>query len=104
PRGRTPPRPRRSSPTSSRSSSPVRAARHRRRSTGSRPSGRRSLAPSPAPAVHPRRRLAWVHRTLVAPSTLAVIVLGAYPLAFLVAAAASRSTLGAPFQEWVGLA
>lgn len=45
-----------------------------------------------------------MHRTLVAPSTLAVIVLGAYPLAFLVAAAASRSTLGAPFQEWVGLA
>lgn len=49
-----------------------------------------------------RPRTPWAHRALVAPSVLAVLVLGAYPLAFLLAAAASRSSLGAPFQEWVG--
>lgn len=55
------------------------------------------MAPEPGHA-------AWGRRGLVAPSVLAVLVLGAYPLAFLAAAAVSRSSLGAPFQEWVGAA
>ncbi len=67
------------------------------------------MAPSSATAVRPRRSLrissrhqAWAHRALVAPSALAVLVLGAYPLAFLLAASISKSSLGAPFQSWVG--
>lgn len=41
---------------------------------------------------------------LTAPTILAIVVLGAYPLAFILAAAFSDSTLGRPFQEWVGAA
>lgn len=39
---------------------------------------------------------------LTAPTVLAIVVLGAYPLAFILAAAFTDSTLGRPFQEWVG--
>lgn len=39
---------------------------------------------------------------LTAPIVLAIVVLGAYPLAFILAAAFTDSTLGRPFQEWVG--
>ncbi|MCI1017252.1 sugar ABC transporter permease [Microbacterium sp. C5A9] len=39
---------------------------------------------------------------LTAPVVLAIVVLGAYPLLFILAAAFTDSTLGRPFQEWVG--
>ncbi len=39
---------------------------------------------------------------LTAPTVLAIVVLGAYPLAFILAAAFSDSTLGRPFRGWVG--
>lgn len=44
----------------------------------------------------------WARRLFVAPSLLAVLVLGAYPLVFIVAAGLTESSLGNPFQEWVG--
>lgn len=61
-------------------------------------------------AAHPRRQAksrlrlpaAWAHRIFVAPSVIALIALGAYPLAFIIAAALSKSSLGRPFQSWVG--
>ncbi|WP_235038137.1 carbohydrate ABC transporter permease [Microbacterium sp. 18062] len=61
-----------------------------------------------APAVRPRRGSgvsrgpAWAHRLFVAPSVLALVVLGVYPLLFIVAAAFTESSLGRPFQEWAG--
>lgn len=48
-------------------------------------------------------RRGGAQRAFVGPAVLAVLVLGAYPLAFVVAAALSESTLGKPFQAWVGL-
>lgn len=62
-------------------------------------SGRRA-----APRGARRRHQAWQHRLFVTPSVLVVVVLGAYPLAFVVAAALTESTLGNPFQAWSGLA
>ena len=41
--------------------------------------------------------------SLVAPIVVSLLVLGLYPLVFTVAASLSRSTLGRPFQSWVGL-
>lgn len=77
-----------------------------------RPSGRSSLAElavpvrrAAAPSVRPRRPhrgAAWANRLFVAPSALALLVLGVYPLAFIVAAAFSDSSLGKPFRAWVG--
>ncbi|GAB3146587.1 sugar ABC transporter permease [Microbacterium neimengense] len=55
--------------------------------------------------VRPRRAPrgpAWAHRLFVAPSVLALIVLGVYPLLFIVDAAFTESSLGRPFQAWVG--
>lgn len=46
---------------------------------------------------------AWAHRLFVAPSVLALLVLGLYPLGFIVAAAFTDSSLGKPFQSWVGV-
>ncbi|MGH3690607.1 MAG: carbohydrate ABC transporter permease [Microbacterium sp.] len=43
-------------------------------------------------------------RLLTAPTILSIVVLGAYPLLFILAAAFTDSTLGRPFQEWVGTA
>ncbi|MGJ0390883.1 carbohydrate ABC transporter permease [Microbacterium sp. CGR1] len=43
-------------------------------------------------------------RFLTAPTILSIVVLGAYPLVFILAAAFTDSTLGRPFQEWVGTA
>ncbi len=45
---------------------------------------------------------AWAHRLFVAPSVLALIVLGLYPLLFILGAAVTESSLGEPFQQWVG--
>lgn len=62
-----------------------------------------------AALVRPRRplglapdRAARAHRLFVAPSVLAVLVLGLYPLVFILAAAFSDSSLGKPFRGWVG--
>ena len=44
----------------------------------------------------------WARRVLVTPSVLALLVLGVYPLVFIVLAALSESSLGRPFQEFVG--
>ncbi|RQP09523.1 MAG: sugar ABC transporter permease [Microbacteriaceae bacterium] len=49
------------------------------------------------------RREARAHRLFVSPAVLAVVVLGLYPLLFILAAAFSDSTLGRPFRDWVGL-
>lgn len=43
-------------------------------------------------------------RLLTAPTVVSILVLGAYPLLFILAAAFTDSTLGKPFQEWVGTA
>lgn len=73
------------------------------------------LAPEPAseaPRAQPAfftqwlgeaRAERWARASLVVPIMLSLIVLGLYPLVFTVAAALSRSTLGRPFQSWVGL-
>ncbi|AYF99389.1 sugar ABC transporter permease [Protaetiibacter intestinalis] len=53
------------------------------------------------PSGH-RRREAWAHRLFVSPIVLAIVVLGVYPLLFILAAAFSDSSLGKPFREWVG--
>ena len=50
------------------------------------------------------RRDARAHRLFVSPAVLALLVLGLYPLLFILAAALSESSLGKPFQEWVGTA
>jgi multiple sugar transport system permease protein len=82
-----------------------------------------SLATSVRPAVDPRGtrpgpgrstrpRLSggaasggrWAHRAFVTPGVLALIVLGVYPLVFIALAAFSESSLGKPFQSWVGTA
>lgn len=60
------------------------------------------------PVARPRRGSgwfrgpAWAHRLFVGPSVLALLVLGVYPLIFIVGAAVTESSLGKPFQEWVG--
>jgi len=51
-----------------------------------------------------RLREAWSHRLFITPGVVALLALGAYPLAFIVAASLSESSLGRPFQEWVGTA
>ena len=58
----------------------------------SRPSG-------PSPRRRGRRTLVFT-----VPTILSIVVLGLYPLLFILAAAFSDSTLGRPFQEWVGAA
>ncbi|KNY08147.1 transport protein [Microbacterium sp. GCS4] len=50
------------------------------------------------------RRASASVRGFTAPTILSIVVLGAYPLLFIVAAAFTDSTLGRPFQEWVGTA
>lgn len=48
------------------------------------------------------RQLAY-HRAFIAPSVLVLLVLAAYPLLFIITAAFTRSSLGQPFQELVGV-
>jgi multiple sugar transport system permease protein len=50
----------------------------------------------------PSRGAAWTHRLFVAPSVLALLVLGLYPLVFIAAASFTDSSLGKPFQSFVG--
>jgi multiple sugar transport system permease protein len=47
------------------------------------------------------RRAGWV---MLAPVILAVLVIAVYPLLYTLAASFSDSTLGRPFQEWIGAA
>lgn len=61
-----------------------------------RPSG-----PSPRRAG---RRASISARAFTVPTVLSILVLGVYPLLFILAAALTDSTLGRPFQEWVGTA
>ncbi|CAQ00495.1 transport protein [Clavibacter sepedonicus] len=49
-------------------------------------------------------RSTWPRRVFVAPSVLALVVLGGYPLVFIALAALTESSLGRPFQEFVGTA
>jgi multiple sugar transport system permease protein len=48
------------------------------------------------------RRASPAARVFTVPTILSIIVLGVYPLLFILAAAFTDSTLGRPFQEWVG--
>lgn len=43
----------------------------------------------------------WVRRGFVAPTVLVTVILGLYPLVFIIGAALTRSSLGKPFQEFV---
>ncbi|GAB3615888.1 sugar ABC transporter permease [Okibacterium endophyticum] len=45
----------------------------------------------------------WSPRLFVAPSALSLVVLGVYPLVFIVLTAVSESSLGRLFQGWVGV-
>ncbi|WP_229728182.1 carbohydrate ABC transporter permease [Mycetocola zhadangensis] len=58
----------------------------------------------PAPRQQRRTRDSTAHRLFIAPSILSLVVLGLYPLIFIVLTALSESSLGRPFQEWVGTA
>lgn len=44
----------------------------------------------------------FYHRLFISPSVLVLLVLAAYPLVFIASAALTRSSLGNPFQEFVG--
>ncbi|QEW02146.1 carbohydrate ABC transporter permease [Microbacterium lushaniae] len=48
------------------------------------------------------RRAAWTGRALLAPAIVAIGLIAVYPLAYIVAASFSESSLGRPFSEWVG--
>jgi multiple sugar transport system permease protein len=78
-------------------------------STSQKPDTRRRSFTSPGSGV-PAARARWrgrdatAHRLFVSPSVLSLIVLGFYPLIFIVLTALSESSLGRPFQEWVGTA
>lgn len=48
------------------------------------------------------RRAPWTGRALLAPAIVAVAIIAIYPLAYIVAASFSESSLGRPFSEWVG--
>lgn len=56
----------------------------------------------PKAAKKNRRRDRAYHRAFITPSVIVLLVLAAYPLLFIVSAALTRSSLGQPFQEFVG--
>jgi multiple sugar transport system permease protein len=60
-----------------------------------------TAAPVPASADGPRRHrlIGWA---LIAPALAAVAIIAAYPLVYTVLVSFSKSTLGRPFQSWVG--
>lgn len=69
--------------------------------------------PLPRLALRPRRLThpggtarggRWAQRAFVTPGVLSLLVLGAYPLVYIALAAFSESSLGKPFQAWVGTA
>ncbi|MEJ1088235.1 sugar ABC transporter permease [Microbacterium sp. Mu-80] len=49
------------------------------------------------------RHMRWTGRALLSPAILAVTVIAVYPLVYIIAASFSKSSLGRPFSEWVGL-
>jgi multiple sugar transport system permease protein len=49
-----------------------------------------------------KRRTRWTGRALLAPAVIAILIVAIYPLAYIVAAAFSESSLGQPFTDWVG--
>ncbi len=49
-----------------------------------------------------KRRAPWTGRALLAPAVIAILIVAIYPLAYIVAAAFSESSLGRPFTDWVG--
>lgn len=59
-----------------------------------------SSAPAPRTA---RRSTPLVGRLLLTPALVAVAVIALYPLAYIVAASFSTSSLGRPFSGWVGI-
>ncbi|MDN4616297.1 sugar ABC transporter permease [Leifsonia sp. F6_8S_P_1B] len=61
---------------------------------------RRPAAPTRVRAGRPGG--AWLRRSMVTPTVLATLVIGAYPLVFILLTAFSESSLGRPFQAWVG--
>lgn len=72
------------------------------RQTDPRIGENRDAGPSRAPRRRPRAT--WTRRVFVAPAVLALVVLGGYPLVFIALAAFTESSLGRPFQEFVGTA
>ncbi|WP_226533802.1 carbohydrate ABC transporter permease [Microbacterium paraoxydans] len=48
------------------------------------------------------RRAPWTGRALLAPAVIAIVIIAIYPLAYIIAASFSESSLGRPFSEWVG--
>lgn len=64
------------------------------------------MGPDPQTTVRPRRRtdrsVGRAHRLFVAPGVLALLVLGVYPLVFILLATVSESSLGRPFTAWIG--
>ncbi|PRA82315.1 carbohydrate ABC transporter permease [Microbacterium sp. MYb66] len=48
------------------------------------------------------RRASWTGRALLAPAVIAIVIIAIYPLAYIIAASFSESSLGRPFSEWVG--
>ncbi|WP_223881158.1 carbohydrate ABC transporter permease [Nesterenkonia ebinurensis] len=67
-----------------------------------------AVAPPEAPEKsqtfrrRPRISERFHHRLFIAPSVLVLLVLAAYPLVFIASAALTQSSLGNPFQEFVG--
>lgn len=59
-------------------------------------------APASARPARSPRGSARARRLFVAPSVLALLVLGLYPLIFIAAASVTESSLGKPFQAFVG--
>lgn len=58
-----------------------------------------------APLTAPRRtarRGSWTGRAMLAPALIAIAIVAIYPLVYIVAASLSKSSLGKPFQAWVG--
>lgn len=64
------------------------------------------MTQSAAVTPHTRRtkRTAWAGRAMLSPAVLAIAIVAIYPLAYIVAASFSESSLGRPFTEWVGFA
>ncbi|MBS0022958.1 carbohydrate ABC transporter permease [Microbacterium paraoxydans] len=56
----------------------------------------------PVTARRRTRRASWTGRALLAPAVLAIVIIAIYPLAYIIAASFSESSLGRPFSEWVG--
>lgn len=78
------------------------------RSEGGFPAGG-GLTPSGPPTraakkQRRRRRDRAYHRAFISPVVIVLLVLAAYPLLFIGSAAFTRSSLGQPFQEFVGTA